>query len=92
MGSQKVAAIGTRLSRWVTSHGLALNVSTDLSCFNLIVPCGLQGRGVTSLEQLLGYRVPMREVEDLLVSHAAEVFEVSPYEERGSLMDASTSA
>jgi lipoyl(octanoyl) transferase len=74
VGDEKLAAIGVRIARWVTSHGFALNVSTDLDCFNLILPCGLADRGVTSLERLLGRPIAREEVEDRLVSHLCDVF------------------
>ena len=79
-GDDKLAAIGVRISRWVTSHGFALNVATDLDYFSLIVPCGIAGRGVTSLEKLLGRPVDRREVEDRIVRRFCDVFErrVSP--------------
>ena len=74
----KLAAIGVRISRWVTSHGFALNVNTDLSRFGLIVPCGIVDRGVTSMERLLGREVPMAEVEDAVVAAFRAVFELPP--------------
>jgi len=74
VGSDKIGAIGVRIARWVTSHGFAFNVATDLSAFELIVPCGIRGRGVTSLERLLGRPVALAEVMDGLAAHFAEVF------------------
>ena len=68
----KVAAIGVHIARWVTTHGFALNVNTDLSYFNLIVPC--EGEPVTSMKELLGREIELREVEDRLVERFAEVF------------------
>ena len=74
VGNDKLAAIGVRISRWITSHGFALNVSTDLSHFDLIVPCGIQGRGVTSMHQLLGRPVAMADVEDAVSGAFSRVF------------------
>lgn len=69
VGDRKICAIGVRVSRWVSMHGLAINVCTDLSHFDLIVPCGLVGRRVTSLKAELGERAPtMQNVKDTLVS------------------------
>lgn len=75
VGPKKIAAIGVRLSRWTTSHGVALNVSNDLSGFHLIVPCGIVGRGVTSLAEILGRQTPsMPMVRDLLLRNFEIVF------------------
>ena len=71
----KVAAIGVHIARWVTTHGFALNVNTDLSFFDLIIAC--EGEPVTSMQKLLGRDVDMREVEDRLVARFAEVFEMT---------------
>ena len=77
-GAEKIGAIGVRISRWITSHGFAYNVNTDLSFFNLIVPCGIAGRGVTSLARLLGHPVTHEQVEDAFVRHFSDVFERQP--------------
>jgi lipoyl(octanoyl) transferase len=75
IGDEKLAAIGVRIARWVTSHGFALNVTTDLSGFELIVPCGITDRGVTSLARLLGHDVPMADVERSVIGNFAAVFD-----------------
>ena len=77
VGQKKLAAIGIRISRWVTMHGFALNVTTDLQYFQLIVPCGISpdsGHGVTSLHQLTGKQFALQEVAERVTHHFGEVF------------------
>jgi lipoate-protein ligase B len=71
---RKIAAFGARIENWITYHGFALNVSTDMSHFRLIVPCGLADREVTSMEQILGHRVAMDEVCESLIRNFTGVF------------------
>ncbi|HJQ36881.1 MAG TPA: lipoyl(octanoyl) transferase LipB [Thermoanaerobaculia bacterium] len=75
VGTNKIAAIGVRIARWVTSHGWALNVSTNLEHFRLITPCGIHGMGVTSIERETGRPVPLADVRAVLTAKFAEVFE-----------------
>jgi lipoyl(octanoyl) transferase len=74
IGDEKIGAIGVRISRWVTSHGFAFNVTTDIDFFKLIVPCGIADRGVTSLAARLGRPVDMGEVENRFVERFGDVF------------------
>ena len=73
--ARKICAMGVKASRWVTMHGFALNINTDLSYFEYIVPCGIQGKAVTSLEKELGRNVPFEEVKTKLKVHFADLFE-----------------
>ena len=75
VGHEKLAAIGVRIARWVTSHGFALNVSTNLAHFGLIVPCGITDKGVTSLGKLSGRTIAMTDVETAVVEAFSLVFE-----------------
>ena len=75
IGAEKIGAIGVRISRWITSHGFAFNVNTNLEHFQLIVPCGISDRGVTSIEKATGRRALLDDVEERVVAHFAQVFE-----------------
>jgi lipoyl(octanoyl) transferase len=74
VGEEKIAAIGVRIARWITSHGFALNVNTDLSYFRMIIPCGIADKGVTSVSRILGRKVDMREVAQSVAKHFGQVF------------------
>lgn len=75
VGNEKLAAIGVRISRWVTMHGFAFNANTNLDYFKLIVPCGISDKGVTSLQRLLGRTIDLHQLETRLAHHFGEVFE-----------------
>jgi len=85
VGDDKLAAIGVRIARWVTSHGFALNVSTNLAHFNLIVPCGIVDRGVTSLARVTNRAIDMDEVAGITAAAFAAVFDRLPVRPKTSL-------
>jgi lipoyl(octanoyl) transferase len=82
VGDEKLGAIGVRIAKWITSHGFALNVATELAHFGLIVPCGIADKGVTSLEKLLDRPLPMAAVERAIVAAFFEVFDCSVVDSR----------
>jgi lipoyl(octanoyl) transferase len=76
VGEEKIAAIGVRISRWVTSHGFALNITTNLDHFQTIVPCGIRSYGVTSMERLLTHPPGLEDVGRKFAKHFARIFEL----------------
>ncbi|MFN3794379.1 MAG: lipoyl(octanoyl) transferase LipB [Chitinophagaceae bacterium] len=72
---RKICAMGIKCSRWITMHGFAFNINTDLRYFDYIVPCGIQDKAVTSLEKELGHTVPMEEVKQKVLTHFQAVFQ-----------------
>ncbi|MEW6062432.1 MAG: lipoyl(octanoyl) transferase LipB [Bacteroidota bacterium] len=72
---EKIAAIGVKVSKWITMHGFALNVNTDLSFFDRIIPCGIFHKGVTSLQQILGREIALEEVQQYVIHHFQQLFQ-----------------
>lgn len=87
VGDAKIAAIGVAFRRWTSHHGFALNVATDLSAFDLIVPCGIADRAVTSMQRLLGYTPERRDVEAALIEEFRREFGFAAAAECGSADD-----
>ncbi len=76
--ARKICALGVRASRWVTMHGFAFNINTDLSYFDLMIPCGIRDKAVTSLSAELGRHIPTREVKQQLLTHFTDLFGAEP--------------
>ena len=76
VGNEKICPIGIRVSRWVTKHGFALNVSTDLKYFTYINPCGITNKGVTSMTKLLGHDIALGDVTSCILKYSAQVFDI----------------
>ena len=75
--ARKICALGVRTSRWVTMHGFALNVNANLGYFDNIIPCGIKGKAVTSMEAELDKKIPLEEVKEKISMHFKELFEVT---------------
>lgn len=87
--ARKICAMGVRCSRWVTMHGFALNVNTDLSYFNNIIPCGIQDKSVTSMQKETGRALPVEEVRARIVHHFSDIFDAEMV--KGALFTAESS-
>ena len=81
VGQDKICALGIRVARWVTKHGFALNVNTNLKHFTYIIPCGITGRQATSMSQLLGHDIPLKDVTSCILEQCAEVFNIEVKQE-----------
>ncbi len=89
VGADKLGAIGVRISRWITSHGFAFNVMTDLEYFKLIVPCGITGGGVTSLARAAGRAIDPADASAAIVTHFCDVFDRAVVQPAGSVVGGS---
>nr|WP_188598609.1 lipoyl(octanoyl) transferase LipB [Polaribacter pacificus] len=78
--ARKICAMGIRTSRWVTMHGFALNVNANLGYFDNIIPCGIKGKAVTSMEAELGKKIPLEEVKEKILKHFKTAFEVERFD------------
>ena len=87
---RKICAMGIRCSRWITMHGFAFNINTDLAYFNYIIPCGIKNKQVTSLEKELGYKIPMAEVKQKVKNNFGKVFNAKVIEVIGGELRART--
>lgn len=83
--ARKICAMGIRTSRWVTMHGFALNVNADLGYFDHIIPCGIKGKAVTSIEAELGRKLDVEEVKNKILKYFKEIFEVNEFIKKASL-------
>ena len=72
--NEKIAAIGVKVSKWITMHGFAFNINTNLSYYDRIIPCGIFHKGVTSLRQILGREVELKNVHPHLINHFSQIF------------------
>jgi lipoyl(octanoyl) transferase len=77
---EKICAIGIKVSRWITMHGLAFNINTDLSYFDKIIPCGIFHKGVTSIEKILGKKLDLQKIQDLFLKNFIKVFKIESTE------------
>lgn len=87
VNDEKISAIGIKISRWVTMHGFAFNINTDLEFFDKIIPCGIFDKGITSLKKILGKNVDLDEVENFLIKHFVDVFKYEDIKILSSLDD-----